>query len=202
MIEIDFANIEPQIKKEVVKLSDFKIKRIIGEGHQGKVVQALCKKTETDYALKIIPSKSLKDQKQIQHVLNEKNILTLLRDEPRFFPTIYNTFSDLIHFGNLPSSSGFRQRIQNHNQGQYLVFQMSLVRGVNLFKFQKHNLCLDIDIVKYFAAQSLLIIENMQQKSIVYRDIKPENLVVEYDTGHLKLIDFGFAKQLNDKKDN
>lgn len=71
---------------------------------------------------------------------------------------------------------------------------MSLVKGVNLFKFQKQNLYLDIDIIKFFGAQSLLIIESMQKKSIVYRDIKPENLVVEYDTGHLKLIDFGFAK--------
>jgi len=71
---------------------------------------------------------------------------------------------------------------------------MSLVNGVNLFKFQKQNLCLDVDIIKYFSAQTLLIIESMQNKSIVYRDIKPENLVVEYDTGHLKLIDFGFAK--------
>ena len=79
---------------------------------------------------------------------------------------------------------------------------MSLVNGVNLFKFQKHNLCLDINIVKYFGAQSLLMLESLQERNIIYRDIKPENLVVEYDTGHLKLIDFGFAKQLREVKVN
>ena len=36
---------------------------------------------------------------------------------------------------------------------------MSLIHGVNLYKFQKQNLCLDMQVVKYFAAQSLNIIE-------------------------------------------
>ena len=71
---------------------------------------------------------------------------------------------------------------------------MSLVDGVNLYKFQKQNLCLDTTIVQYFAAQTLLILEYLQHNDIIFRDIKPENLVIEYETGHLKLIDFGFAK--------
>jgi serine/threonine protein kinase len=36
---------------------------------------------------------------------------------------------------------------------------------------------------------------------IIYRDLKPENILIDKD-GHIKLIDFGFAKILNDiKKD-
>ena len=35
---------------------------------------------------------------------------------------------------------------------------MSLIDGVNLYKFQKQNLCLDATIVKYFAAQALKIV--------------------------------------------
>lgn len=58
---------------------------------------------------------------------------------------------------------------------------------------------MDIGVVKYFAAQTLNILEFLQEKDIIYRDIKPENLIIEYDTGHLKLVDFGFAKQLKDK---
>lgn len=71
---------------------------------------------------------------------------------------------------------------------------MSLIDGVNLFKFQKQNLCLDIPIIKYFSAQALNIILYLSKRNIIYRDIKPENFVVEYDTGHLKMVDFGFAK--------
>ena len=40
------------------------------------------------------------------------------------------------------------------------------------------------------------IVEHLQNKNIIYRDIKPENFVVEFETGKLKLVDFGFAKQL------
>jgi serine/threonine protein kinase len=82
------------------------------------------------------------------------------------------------------------------------VFQMSLIDGVNLFKFQKHNLCIEMGIVKYFAAQALMIIDYLQDQNLIYRDIKPENFIVEFESGNLKLVDFGFAKQLKYEKSN
>ena len=85
-------------KKSRQSLADFTITSIVGEGHQGKVVKAICKKTNEVYALKIIPSKLLKEPKQIQHIFNEKNMLNLVRDEKRFFPQIHSTFNDIIAF--------------------------------------------------------------------------------------------------------
>ena len=41
----------------------------------------------------------------------------------------------------------------------------------------------------------------MHQHNIIYRDLKPENIVISMtERGHLKLVDFGFAKKL--KKDS
>ena len=57
-------------------------------------------------------------------------------------------------------------------------------------------MCLDIDKVRYFGAQSLNILEFFQDNKIIYRDLKPENFVVEFETGHLKMVDFGFSKEL------
>lgn len=71
---------------------------------------------------------------------------------------------------------------------------MELIQGISLYKFQKQNLCIDIELIKYFSAQSLQLLEFLQDRSIIYRDIKPENLMIEFNTGHLKLVDFGFAK--------
>lgn len=40
--------------------------------------------------------------------------------------------------------------------------------------------------------------EYLHSLSIVYRDLKPENLLLDID-GHLKITDFGFAKKLKDR---
>jgi serine/threonine protein kinase len=39
----------------------------------------------------------------------------------------------------------------------------------------------------------------MHDKNIVYRDLKPENLLIDKD-GHIKIADFGFAKKLVDER--
>lgn len=35
-------------------------------------------------------------------------------------------------------------------------------------------------------------------KGIAYRDLKPENILIDAE-GHLKLVDFGFAKELSNR---
>lgn len=140
-------------------------------------------------------------------------MLTKLRKETRYFPKIFSTFSDQINLSkNIPQSANIHNRALNAKnpvghgslpQGsQLLIFQMQLIDGISLFKFQKHNLCIHIDIVRYFAAQALVIIDYLQSYNIIYRDIKPENFILEFDTGKLKLVDFGFAKELNFKSTN
>ncbi len=47
----------------------------------------------------------------------------------------------------------------------------------------------------FYAAEIILAIEYLHEKKIVYRDLKPENLLLSQD-GHIKLADFGLAKKL------
>jgi serine/threonine protein kinase len=49
--------------------------------------------------------------------------------------------------------------------------------------------------VKFYACQIISAIETLQKCNIIYRDIKPENMMIDRD-GNIKLIDFGFAKIL------
>lgn len=44
----------------------------------------------------------------------------------------------------------------------------------------------------------MLALEYLHQQNVVYRDLKPENLLLDRD-GHLKITDFGFAKKLADR---
>jgi serine/threonine protein kinase len=42
----------------------------------------------------------------------------------------------------------------------------------------------------------VLCFEYLHSKNFIYRDLKPENVVID-GQGHIKLIDFGFAKRLH-----
>lgn len=50
----------------------------------------------------------------------------------------------------------------------------------------------------FYACEIVLALEYLHSLSIVYRDLKPENLLINRD-GHLKITDFGFAKKLKDR---
>jgi serine/threonine protein kinase len=51
--------------------------------------------------------------------------------------------------------------------------------------------------IKFYAAEILIALEMLHENKIIYRDLKPENVVID-KTGHIKLIDFGFAKTLKE----
>ena len=50
-----------------------------------------------------------------------------------------------------------------------------------------------IYIFRFFGAQVTLIFDYLHSLDVVYRDLKPENLLLD-PKGYMKLTDFGFAK--------
>lgn len=54
------------------------------------------------------------------------------------------------------------------------------------------------DGAKFYAAEIVLAFAYLHEQNIVYRDLKPENLLLT-KKGHLKITDFGFAKIVEDK---
>ena len=57
---------------------------------------------------------------------------------------------------------------------------------------------MDVGVASFAVAQMVLQLEYLHSKSIVYRDFKPENIIVDAQ-GYLKLIDFGTSKIIKDR---
>lgn len=70
--------------------------------------------------------------------------------------------------------------------------------GGELFTWLRKNKRFSEKTAKFFACEILLAIEYMHSKNVIFRDLKPENVLID-ETGHVKLADFGFAKTVKDK---
>ena len=49
------------------------------------------------------------------------------------------------------------------------------------------------DVARSYLAEILLALLDLHQRNIIYRDLKPDNIVID-GFGHARLIDFGLAK--------
>ena len=70
---------------------------------------------------------------------------------------------------------------------------MDFVPGGELFTLLRHSRRFPAQVAKFYISEVALAIDFLHKHNIVYRDLKPENILIAAD-GHLKLIDFGFAK--------
>lgn len=66
--------------------------------------------------------------------------------------------------------------------------------GYDLDKILTFEKYLSEDRAKIYTAELVLAIAELHQHDIIYRDLKPDNVVLD-ETGHVKLIDFGMAKE-------
>lgn len=83
--------------------------------------------------------------------------------------------------------------IQQDNRSLYIM--MEYVRGGELFRLVQKLGRLDASLASFYTAQIILCFEYLHSKNLIYRDLKPENVLI-HTSGYLKLSDFGFIKHL------
>mmetsp|Transcript_18474 Transcript_18474/g.33268 ORF Transcript_18474/g.33268 Transcript_18474/m.33268 type:complete len:322 (+) Transcript_18474:48-1013(+) len=155
-----------------INLGDFLIKETLGVGAFGRVRLAQHRTDNYCVALKILKKGELVKQKQVDHVINEFRVLRVL-DHP-FVVNLRGIAQDNC----------------------YLVFALDYVPGGELFTYLRRASKFDSATAAVYAAQVICVFEYLHSQDIIYRDLKPENLLLDTN-GYLKLTDFGFAKFLS-----
>jgi len=155
-------------------LGMFKLKATLGTGTFGRVKLVQDKETKRHHALKILKKSEVIRLKQVEHVKNEKHILMQM------------------HHPFLVNMLGCFQNDRNI----YMVLEY--VPGGELFSLLRRENKFANDVAVFYAGQIVLAFEYMHSMNIVYRDLKPENLLIGAD-GYLKITDFGFAKFVEDR---
>ena len=75
---------------------------------------------------------------------------------------------------------------------------MDYIKGKELFDVIRDIGLLNKFQTQFYGASIMLAVNYLHERKFVYRDIKPENIMV-LGNGFIKLIDFGTAKAINDR---
>lgn len=76
---------------------------------------------------------------------------------------------------------------------------MEYLSGGELIRQIRKSIFMSEDNSRFYLAEIVLAVEKMHKSGIIYRDLKPQNILID-QSGHVKIIDFGFAKKMNNIK--
>ncbi|CAI9760223.1 unnamed protein product [Fraxinus pennsylvanica] len=154
----------------VLGLTHFRLLKRLGCGDIGNVYLAELSGTTCYFAMKVMHKASLAGRKKLLRAQTEREILQSL-DHP-FLPSLYTHF-ETDKFSCLVMEfcpGGDLHSLRQRQRGKYFSEQA----------------------VKFYVAEVLLALEYLHMLGIVYRDLKPENVLVRED-GHIMLSDFDLS---------
>ena len=157
-------------------LGRYVVRAELGQGGMGVVYHCLDKTGGVDVAVKCLPTAVSRNSAEMEDVRRN-----------------YQIVQGLIH-----DNIAALKTLERDERGDYFVV-MELARGVNLKKWAERNAGTDqidekIAILRQIA-KALDYAHSVKPKYVIHRDIKPENIMVD-DDGHVKVLDFGLAAQV------
>ncbi|XP_029936980.1 rhodopsin kinase-like [Myripristis murdjan] len=153
--------------------------RVLGKGGFGEVSACQMKATGKLYACKKLNKKRLKKRKGYEGAMVEKRILA--RVHSRFIVSLAYAFQTK----------------------EELCLVMTIMNGGDLkyhiYLVDENNPGFDEARACFYSAQIIQGLEHLHQKRIIYRDLKPENVLLDND-GNVRISDLGLAVELKEGK--
>ncbi|KAL0050057.1 hypothetical protein WJX82_003639 [Trebouxia sp. C0006] len=156
--------------KQAIQLKELKKIALLGAGAFGQVF--LVKHNTKYYALKCLSKAHVLETGLQAHVKREKEIQAECNSY--FMVNLEASFKD----------------------SAYLYMLLECIMGGELFTYlQSRKSPCGEEQVRFYAAAVVSGLQYLQERNLVWRDLKPENLLLD-SNGYLKMADFGFAKRL------
>ena len=155
--------------REKLTIKDYESLSIIGRGAFGEVHVCREKKTGQIVAIKKIKKNIIENKNQVIHIRNEQLILSKVKS--KWIVDLKASFQE----------------------GDYLYLIMEFLQGGDLLSLLIQKEILSEEESKFYLCEIILAIETLHNLDCIYRDIKPNNILIDKN-GHIKLTDFGLAK--------
>ena len=166
----DGSSVKTTPRKAVVTLDDFEIARVLGKGSFATVALATYRETGEAYALKSLNKRHLMMTRQVEATKTEREILLSTR----------HPFLVRLHWA--------------FQSEQCLHFVLTYMAGGDLYDRMEDEGTLSVERVRLYMAELSLALGHLHDTlSVIYRDVKPDNVLVD-GSGHACLADFGLAK--------
>ncbi|KAJ8638956.1 hypothetical protein MRB53_015650 [Persea americana] len=151
-------------------ISNFRLLKRLGFGDIGSVYLVELRGTDAFFAMKVMDKASLASRNKLLRAETEREILGLL-DHP-FLPTLYSYFET----------------------DKFYCLVMEFCSGGNLHSLRQKQpqKYFSEQAARFYASEVLLALEYLHMLGVVYRDLKPENVLVR-DEGHIMLSDFDLS---------
>jgi len=158
-------------------LEEFELLKVIGKGSFGKVILVRKKEGGRVFAMKVLNKRTIVERNEVEHTKSEKSILMKLE-----FPFLVK-----LHYSFQTTDK--------------LYFIMDYINGGELFFHLQKEKRFSEDRVRFYAAEIAAGLEYLHNAGVIYRDLKPENLLLTHE-GHIVMTDFGLSKEgLHDRDD-
>ncbi|CAD8157658.1 unnamed protein product [Paramecium octaurelia] len=157
-----------------INLDSFYFLQCIGIGGFSRVYLVRYKFNGQFMALKMISKSFIEQHDKFQIVQNERDIMVHLANNNNSHPNLCKLLC------------AFETK-------NWVCFAMEYCPGGELFQQLKRVKKMDEQQAKFYFSQVCMAIHHLHENKVIYRDIKPENILIDSE-GHIKLADFGLAK--------